>query len=487
MSSCYHEVFGGKGGGGGGGSTTAKVSFVMVADTPPASLGLISFKVVPTSIAFTTATGTQTVSINGGSGFAFDLVRLQSDSAFLGTAASVPTGTISSVAVTFSGGELAFFNGTGTNLTNPSCLSQAVCIATFAGPFTATATGSQTISANGGLGIDIDLSNVLSVSGTTLSLAFTATNAASSFTLPRQNANLASGQLDIIEDLTGIVTVNGTSATITPAPIVGRPATTAATATGTNFDPDPTNSACVGAATLVACVANDQAASMDAILNSDGTFTVREIEPLLTTVVDTVEGTVVSINANQTQFQMVVTDIIPAASSSKIGSVTLGSALTVNLSATPTFLVDTKGLAIGAAGSDFTTTTTTSSLRPGQSVAVHVVTFTAANGTTIASATTDTVTLRWSRFIATPTGAASPSLFNLTSLPSYFQVTASSILPVQIFDGTAGADGITNLDGIASGSAPSTGSPIGIRALYIENSTNTETPAPLLAAKVRQQ
>ena len=76
------------------GSSTANVSFVLVSDTPPATLGLVSFKVVPTAITLTPTTGTPTTfNINGGNGFSYDLVRLQSDSGFLGTVPAVATGT----------------------------------------------------------------------------------------------------------------------------------------------------------------------------------------------------------------------------------------------------------------------------------------------------------------------------------------------------------------------------------------------------------
>ncbi|MGC1493740.1 MAG: hypothetical protein WA798_20435, partial [Candidatus Acidiferrum sp.] len=329
MTSCYHEFPNG----GGGGTGTANVSFVMVADTPPATLGLVSLKVVPTAITLTPSSGTATTfSLNNGNGYSFDLVRLQSDSAYLGTVSSVPTGSYSSIAVTFSSATLAYFNGTGVALTNPICPVNAGCIATFAGPFTATVTTTQTISGNAGLGIDINLADAITVSGTTLSLNLGNTNAASVYTLPRANSNLASGQLDLIEDYTGVVSLSGSSITITPAPVVGHPPITATVNSSTVLDEDPTLNLCTTPAqgSASSCVSSSQAASLDAILNSDGTFTAQEIEPLLASpIVDTVEGTIVSVT-NQTQFIMITTDIIPAATNSLIGSVTVGTPLTVN-------------------------------------------------------------------------------------------------------------------------------------------------------------
>jgi hypothetical protein len=489
LSSCYHEFPGG--GGGGGGTGSANVSFVLVADTPPATLGLVSLKVVPTAITLTPATGTATtLPINSQNGYSFDLVRLQSDSAFLGTASQLATGTYSSITISFSSATIAFFNGTGTALTNPVCPANDICIATFAGPFTATITTTQAISANAGFGIDINLANAITVSGTTLSLNFGNTNAASVFTLPRANTNLQSGQLDLIEDFTGIASISGTAVTVTPAAAVNRAPLTASTASGTVYDTDPSGTLCVTQTTLSGCFTSTtgQAASMDAILNSDGTFTIQEIEPLLASpAVDTVEGTVVSINS-QTQFALVVQDIIPAATNSLIGSLTAGAPLTVNLAVGPTFLVDSKGLPIANSFpsnyTTFTGGTNTTTLNLGQTVAVRVTAFTAATANIIASSTASTVTLRWSRFTAAVSAATTPQ-FSVTSLPGYFNFTQGSILGVQIFGGTQGLDGVTNLDGILNGNPPSTATTVGIRALYIENPGFTLTP-PFFAAKVRQ-
>jgi hypothetical protein len=484
-------------GGGGGGTGSSTVSFTMVADTPPANLGLVSLKVVPTAIMLTPTTGTATtLDINSGNGYSFDLVRLQSDSAFLGTATKVPNGTYTTVTVTFSSATLAFYNGTGAALTNPVCPSGDVCFATFAGPFTATITTSQDITANAGFGIDIDLTNALTISGTTLSLNFGNTDVASVFTLPRTNSNLTSGQLDLIEDYTGVVTVSATTATVTPATIANRPALTATVNSSTVLNEDPTLSLCTSPAqgSISSCVSSNQAVSMDAILNSDGTFTAQEIEPLLASpIVDTVEGTIVAITStitptNQTQFTMVTTDIIPAATNSLIGSLTIGAPLVVNLSAGPTFYVDSKGLPVAnsfpTSYGFFTQSTNTAGLHVGQEVAVHVTAFTAAVGTTFASSTTNIVALRWSRFIATPSGASTNSLFNVTALPGYFGFTSSSILESEIFTGVQGTNGTTNLDGIPNGSAPGS-DPVGVRALFIEDAGNTLTPS-FFAAKVRQ-
>ena len=147
--------------------------------------------------------------------------------------------------------------------------------------------------------IDVNLANALTLTGGTLSLNFANTGTlpvTTTFAIPRTNSNLAAGQLDLIEDFTGVVSnATNTGVTITPsAPLMNSQPIAALTILNTSYDPDPTNSFCTsGTIALTSCVSNNQAASMDAILNTDGTFTVQEIEPLLNSpIVDTVEGTV---------------------------------------------------------------------------------------------------------------------------------------------------------------------------------------------------
>ena len=65
------------------------VSLTMVADTLPANPSLVTFKVTITGIALVTSGGTQqALSLNGSP--VVDLMRLQSDTLFLGTFANIP-------------------------------------------------------------------------------------------------------------------------------------------------------------------------------------------------------------------------------------------------------------------------------------------------------------------------------------------------------------------------------------------------------------
>lgn len=464
-----------------------KVSFTLVADTLPTHPSLLTFKVVVSGITLTSSTGTKTTLTPPSN--PIDLIRLQSDSAFLGTLSNVPTGTNSTITVAIAAQELTFLNDTGVALASPACAINAVCSFNPATNGSPVINFSQAVQGNTGFGIDFNLANSVTLSGTTLTVTLSnpgTNNVLSAFALPR-DSNLASGQLDLIEDFAGVVSLSGQSATIT-SPTRGT--LTASASSSTNYDPDPSNTLCTtGTSTLSACVSNNQIASMDAVLNSDGTMTIQEIEPLLSTQQDIVEGTVYSISTpGLTQFAIVTTDKVQAATGSLITGLNIGDPLTVNLVAQKNFLVDTKGLPVASQFasvlSNFQGQTDTTAIHLGQTVAVHVTAFTPASGSTIATSNVDTVILRWSRFTATPATQSSPT-FNITALPSYFNAAQGTTFQVQTFTGTPGADGVTYFDGVTNAGNLSGSKPVTLRALYLQNSTNSAAPA-FFAAKVRQ-
>jgi len=463
------------------GGGPANLSFTLVADHLPANPSILSFKVIVSGITVTSSTATITLTPPS---TPIDLMRLQSDSAFLGTLVNVPSETITSLTVALAAQDLTFFNDTGVALTNPICPINAIC-SFNPGTINAVLINnlSQVFSANTGFGLDFNLANAITLTGTTLTVNFNnsaTTSVLTSFLLPRTNSNLGSGQLDLIEDFTGVVGINGSTVTIT-SPTHGVLTTTS---TSTSFfDPSPDGTICPSPAT-VSCVVNGQVASVDAFLNADGTLSLKEFEPLNATQQDFVEGTVISVNTT-TQFAIAVTDKVQAATNSLIGGLNTGDLLTVNIPAPKNFQVDSKGLPVPAASLGFFQgSTDTTAIHPGQTVAVHVTTFTAATPTVIAIATADTVTLRWSRLIANVVSASSATV-TVNTVPSYFLITPASTFPTQVFSGTLGASGVTNLDGQSTAANFVAGQPVGLRVLFIENPQLT-APFPFLAAKIRQ-
>ncbi len=469
-----------------GGTGTATVSLTLVADTLPPNPSILSFKVTIVAITLTPTSGTA-LTFQPPSPIVIDLMRLQSDTALLGSLTNVPSGSYT-VQVSLSSPEITFLNDTSSTITanGVTCLSNHVCTATITSVGTPTI-GSFTLSATSGgkqgIEFDFNLNNAISLSSGTLAINFNPSSPSpgvlTAFTLPRTNANLGANQLELTEDFTGVVSISGSSVTIT-SPTRG---TLTATSTSNSFfDASPDGVICPTPSTI-SCVVAGQIASVDAFLKSDGTLELKEFEPLNANQQDFVEGTVYAVNT-PTQFAIVVTDKVQLATNSLISGLNTGDLLTVNIT-TPTFLVDTKGLAVPAGSlGQFQGQSDTNAVHPGQTIALHVTVFVAANGTTIAAATADTVILRWSRLIATPT-TASATTVNVNAVPSYFNITPASVFPTQVFSGTLGSQGVTNLDGITTAANLIIGAPVGLRVLYLENTTNS-AQFPFMAAKIRQ-
>lgn len=478
-----------KSSGGGSGGNSA-VSFSLVADTLPANPSILAFQVSINGIQIKPTTGSALTLTPVPP--VIDLMRLQSDTAFLGTLSKVPAGTYT-VQVSLSNPIITFLNDTGSTLTagSKTCASGSVCTAalTSAGnPTIASFTLTVTAATNQGVRLDFNLNSAISLAGGTLSVTFSPASPTpgvlSAFTLPRQNANLGSHQLELIEDFTGVVSLNSNNVTVT-SPTRG--ALTFLSGSTSIFDASPDGTMCQTPASF-SCVVEGQVGSVDAFLNVDGTLSLKEYEPLTSTEEDLVEGTVYAITpVSGNQFGIVVTDRIQRAAGSLIGGLNVGDLLTVNIPSANPFFVDTKGLPVSSFApgtfANFSGQTNTSAIHQGQNVLIHVTAFTAASGTTIASATADTVTLRWSRVASSVRAASSPT-FTIVGLPSYFGFAPSSFFGVETFTGTAGD--VTNFDGIADANSltPSV-PPVGLRALFLENTTNSANPV-FFAAKVRQ-
>jgi hypothetical protein len=154
----------------GGGNAT--VSFTLVADTLPANPSILSFKVTILSITLTPTTGTaQTFTPNPS--IVVDLMRLQSDTAFLGALTRVPSGSYA-VQVSLSNPVMTFLNDTGSTITanGVTCLSGFVCTATLSAVGTPTISSFTFNASTGGqqgIEIDFNLNNAISLSGGTLS------------------------------------------------------------------------------------------------------------------------------------------------------------------------------------------------------------------------------------------------------------------------------------------------------------------------------
>ena len=467
------------GGGGGGGTGNGSLLITMSANplTPPASTSILSFAVTITGVALTPSSGNPINISLPGATVVVDLTRLQSDSAFLGgVLKSVPAGTYTNVTLAVSSASVTFCVQTNPGV--PGCASGTVATVTSAAaaPIVAksiTVTANQTTA----LRLQADVANALTINATTQVVSAVNLGAANVFTLstlPPTASSLATNQLDFVEDFTGVVTaISGSSVTITTSK---HGAITAVANSSTFFSPNCT----APSPSLALCATQNQLAAVDVALNSDGTFTLLEFDPLQTVASDWIEGVVTSVPTSSSQFQIAANDIFLAPSNSLIGAnLALAAPVTANLAAGAVFSVDSKGLLVPADATTFQNANDTTVLRPGQTVAVHLTSFTAASGSTPASISTDFVGLRFSRLTATVSSSSPPNVFSATNLAPFFGTTIP--LVVQLNQPVAPQAAPTNFDGVSSGAGITATQAVSFRALYFGQGSAT----PFTAAKIR--
>jgi uncharacterized protein DUF4382 len=460
---------------GGGGNATVSFTLAAVPFTPPPSTSILSFALTISGISLTPASGGNAVNIPlNAATFIVDLTRLQSDSAFLGQVlANVPAGTYNKITVGVTGVVVTYctdLGGTsGCDTNSVAQVLQALTTPTTSS-FSATFTNNQQAAVQ----IQFNFGKAITISGTQPQVVskvdLTTANVMTASTLAptSSTSSLAAGQLDFVDDVTGVVTAASTTSvtvqTSTHGSIIAKANSSSLAVTNCVT----TNAACPPAV--------GQFASIDAVLNADGTFTLVEFDPIAPTSSDWIEGILTTTPSSSTQFQIVTNDISLASTGSLIGAnLSVGAPVKVTLSNTvKSFLVDGKGFPVPAA-SNFAGSVDASVIVPGQTVALHVTGFTAASGAVPASATVDTVVLRFTR-VAGAVSTVAAAILNIQSLPPFFGPALT--YEVQLSSGSPS----TNYDGVPDASSLG-GQNASIRALYFGP---TVVPA-FSAAKVRKQ
>jgi len=482
LVSCSGPKSSSSGGGGGGGTATLSLTLTAAPLTPLPNTNLLSFIVDVNTITLTSSSGTNVNIPLNATSFSVDLTKLQSDSAFLGTSSTVPAGSYASITVSLSNPVVTFCTQTASNT---GCASGSVTkiSGAAAAPKITTTPFPLTISANQkvGLAINFNMANALTVntSQVVTSVNLAASNVLNAGALPPAASSLATGQLDFVGDVTGVVTAINTATPSVTVQTATSGSLTAIANSSTIFSP---NCATFNLSlTFSSCVVKGDVASLDMVLNSDGTLTLVEYDPLETTTGDWIEGIITSTPSSPTQFQLVANNLVLSSTSSLIGSaLPLGSPVNITIPTSPQpqpqpFAVDTKGFVIPSAD-PFTGRTDTSALAPGQTVAARITAFTAASGSTLATASTNFLFLRFTRVTGTVASVAPPNTFTIQSLPTFFGLTTP--VTVQLSTGSPS----TLFDGVTSSSNLTVGSTVSISTLYF---APTLTPIPFSAAKVR--
>ncbi len=457
-----------------GGTATLSLTLVAAPLTPPPNTNLLSFSANVNTITLTPSTGAAVNIPLNSTTFSVDLTRLTSDSAFLGTSATVPAGSYTSIAISLSNPVVTFCTQT-LGATGCAAGSVATVTGASAAPSISTSPFPLTLSANQktGLAIQVNLQAALTVNASQVvtAVSLSAANVLSAKSLPPTTSSLGANQLDFVEDATGVVTALNAATQSVTVKTATRGSLTAKANSSTVFSPNCT-SFNLGLS-FSACVAQGQVASVDLALNSDGSFTVLEYDPLAIATGDWIEGIVTANPSSSTQFTLVTNDLVLATTNSLIGtSLALDAPVNLTLANAKPFLVDTKGLTVPVntfGGTD------ASILLPGQTVLVHVTAF----GSTLASASVDTLYLRFTRVSGNVAATGTQASFNLQSLATFFGISTQPL--VEITQGTPPANPTTNLDGVSSGTGLSNPQVVSIRALYFGQGTSM----PFSAAKVR--
>src|ERR1700752_2058929 len=182
----------------GGGTATLSLTARATPLSPPPNTNLLSFIVDINTITLTSSTGsTVNIPLNATS-IGVDLTRLQSDSAFLGTSATVPAGSYSSITVSISNPVVTFCTQT-TGVAGCAAGSVTTISGAAAAPKITTAPFPLTLTANQktGLAINFNLGNALTVSTTQpqviTAVHLAATSVLSANSLPSTASSLASG------------------------------------------------------------------------------------------------------------------------------------------------------------------------------------------------------------------------------------------------------------------------------------------------------
>jgi len=480
LAACSGRVGSTGAGGSQGGGAGLTVTLRAVPLSPPSHTNLLAFRTTVLGISLIPATGgSVNVPLNSDL-YRVDLTKLQSDTAFLAFSNAVPAGTYTSMVVSLSDSAVTFCTQTqgitGCAAGSVSTLSVGPAIPVItAAPFPLVVTRGQSI----GLAVNINVANALTVDEHTQVIGdvnLGAANVLTAVVLPPSSSSLPSSTLDFIEDVTGVVSsVDATKQSVT-IETATRGSITAIAGPSTTVSPNCTT---FNLGSTFTCAKQGQVASMETVLNADGTFTLLEYDPLGTTAGDWIEGVIGLPPSSSTQFQLVTNDLVLAPANSLIGNnFDLGTPVKVTLANPKPFVVDTRDLVVP--NTSFSGATDASVLAPGETLAIHVVSFTPGSGATPAAASVDFVYLRFTRVTGSVASAAPPNAFTMQSFPPFFGLTVPAT--IQLSSGSSR----TNFDGITAASDLVSGQTASIRALYFGPPTGpTPTPSPFTAAKVR--
>jgi hypothetical protein len=450
----------------GGGNATLNMT---LSDTPPTGVNIVSFTMPIVGISLTPSSGSPVSVFSSGS---FELTQLQSDSAPIAVGVSVPAGSYTAVSVTLGTSTGIFVNASGATI--GTCVANAVCSLPNGAATTITVPITLTLTANQveWIGLDVNLNNAITTSNG-ISIDFTQTGVLTALTTPR--TNIPSGDVDSVDDFTGLVTAYASGSSITVKS--GTRGTMVATITSATTYDDPQN-LCTGFTNVAACIstATPTVVSVQAYLTNTGAINVSEIDVIDTSGSDSVEGFIYPSTCNGAgSFGLILSDSTVISGNTTLTGLPFGAGFCLTMNPTAVFLVDTglltTAIPSGASQSGFLSP---SDVVIGQVVRVQVSNVTAG---TLVGATANSVLLRYSRISGT-VNTVSGANFTINGAPAYLGFKLPPV--VATFINNTIFEGVTDVSGLASPR------PVAFRALFFANSGNSPvTSASFIAAKVR--
>lgn len=445
LLSCSSGTVGG--GSGGGAVGTGNVA-VMMGDTPPDGVTVLTFEVSLTGAVLQPGN----VSLVN-TPIRIELKQLEVELAFL-NAVQVPAGTYTSIQLTFANPELTFLNSTGATLAG--CPNGQVCkIDPPLNPVTVNFSGPPfplTIAANSSLGllVDFDLQNSLSQ---TLSVA----PVISIVTLP---AVQGTGQIEEIEDVFGrVVSVDAANNRFTLDLTLSGQQLVVVVDAQTEFEDFDDDGLCPP--NNFSCIQVGQVLEVDLRILAGGVLRARKVEFEDGPNAEEVEGIIVAIQST-TQFQIVVLNEVP-----NLADIEVGNLINVTVQSGANFQIDPNGLTIPAdlrfeSGAD---------LLVGQTVQVR-----RRSGSSGTNINTDRVRLRRTRFTASVQTAGAQT-FQVNQLPALF--TANGITSIEVRTSAE-----TDFDNVSGAAALIAGDRVSLRGLLFRRTGGIPV---LVAKKVRKR
>ena len=404
---------------------------VLITDTPPAGVTVLSFEM--------TITG---ATLNPGnvpliaSPVQVEVKHLETETALLGTA-TVPSGTYNSMTLTLANAQVTIKNDTLGTLAGCSNVPPTNVCETkpnTSGNVTIAFSTGQTIQPNTSVGllVDVNLNNILTA---TLGVDF---SAAGGFTA--RPATTAGGQAQL-DDVLGRV------ATVTPV----NQQFTMDTSQGTLTVNTDSNTAFDGLSFLangcssgnLACLLMNQIIETDLVVRSDGSLLATQVKLEDRDVSESeLDGTIAAVDVVNNRFTIVLLEVVPGVTGLEVGDV-----LTVTLAAA-TFDVDSDGLPVPA-GLSFVNT---AELLVGQRVQVRLASV--AGGSTIQA---DRVRLKKAQVTAKVDTKLNATDFTVNQLPSIFTSAGISAVEVRTSAQTSFEPSGTSVGTLAAGDMVSLG------------------------------